>query len=183
MPDTVIEIMQRQLELEEATDALGQLPPGFYAMVSSYSQKLRRSSGQGMSDVVVHLAAVQEKMVRVMTREILTIRAKKASQLNSLRLLLPEERYVCSALKSYQERFDSFIEAVATGRPSLLARAKRDELERAVTVRFTKPVGELVGLDNRRYGPFESEDVASIPAASAEILLGAGSAEEVQAKG
>jgi DNA replication factor GINS len=96
-----------------------------------------------------------------------------------LLLLLPEERYVCLAQAKFRRRFDSFVEAVSSGQPSFIELAHRSESERSVTIRFTKHVNELVGLDLRRYGPFEPEDVASIPAASADILIAGGDAVEV----
>jgi hypothetical protein len=40
-------------------------------------------------------------------------------------------------------------------------------------------VNELVGFDMRRYGPFEVDDVASIPAASADVLIAGGDAVEI----
>ena len=93
--------------------------------------------------------------------------------------LLPEERYVFTARRKFDRRFDSFVEALALGQPSFVDHAKKSESERSVTVRFTRNVDEVVGLDLKRYGPFESEDVASLPAANADILIMAGDAVEI----
>ena len=71
------------------------------------------------------------------------------------------------------------VEAVSSGQPSFVEFAHMTESQRNVTVKFLKHVNELVGLDMKRYGPFEAEDVASIPAASADILIAAGDAMEV----
>ena len=71
------------------------------------------------------------------------------------------------------------VQAVASGQPSFVEFAHLSESQRNVTVKFVKHVDELVGLDMRRYGPFEAEDVASIPAASADILIAGGAAVEV----
>ena len=57
--------------------------------------------------------------------------------------------------------------------------AHQTESQRSTTVKFIKHVNELIGLDMRRYGPFEADDVASIPAASADILIAGGDAIEV----
>ena len=71
------------------------------------------------------------------------------------------------------------VEAVSSGQPSFVEFAHLSEAQRNVTVKFVKHVNELVGLNMRRYGPFEAEDVASIPAASADILIAGGDAVEI----
>jgi Gins51-like protein len=43
-----------------------------------------------------------------------------------------------------------------------------------------KHTNEIVGGDMRRYGPFEANDVASIPASDAAILVAGGEAVEVR---
>jgi hypothetical protein len=71
------------------------------------------------------------------------------------------------------------VEAVSSGQPSFVEFAHLSESQRNATVKFMKHVNELVGLDMRHYGPFEADDVAAIPAASADILIASGDAVEV----
>jgi hypothetical protein len=118
-------------------------------------------------------------MIESMVRQLLKLRTKKAMRQNALLQLLPEERYVCSAEQKFQRRFETMIEAVSSGQPSFVEFAHATESQRSVTVRFVKRVNELVGLDMKHYGPFEADDVASIPAASADILVAGGDAVEV----
>lgn len=132
-----------------------------------------------MSDVSVRLFTAQAKMIESMVRQLLKLRTRKAMQQNALLQLLPEERYVCSAEQKFQRRFQTLVEAVSSGQPSFVEFAHLSEAQRSVTVRFVKHVNELVGLDMRHYGPFEPEDVASIPAASADILIAGGDAVEI----
>lgn len=179
MAETTLEYLKRHLESEAQSAALLQLPNDFYSKISAYSQKLRRSSGSGNSEVAVRLIARQAGMIESMAREILALRARKATQQNALLQLLPEERYVCSTQQKFQRRFDTFVDAVSAGQPSFIEFAHRSEAERNMTVRFTKHVNELVGFDLRRYGPFETDDVASIPAANADILVAGGDAVEI----
>ena len=179
MPETTLEGLKRQLDAELQSQTLLSMPSDFYSKVSAYSQKLKRSSVSGASDLSVRLISAQLRLIGSMSRSLLAVRAAKATNQNALNLLLPEERYVCSAEEKYGRRLRAFIEAVSEGRPSFVEFAHRAEADRSVTVRFTKGVGEMVGLDLRRYGPFEVDDVASIPAASAEILISGGDAVEV----
>ena len=179
MADTTLEYLKKSLDSELQNAALLQLPRDFYSKISVYSQKLRRSSGSSTSEVANRIIAKQAKMIDSMARQLLVVRAKKATQQRALLQLLPEERYVCSAQRRFQKRFDTFIEAVSAGQPSFIEFAHRSEAERSISVRFTKRVDEVVGLDLRHYGPFEAEDVASLPAANADILITSGDAVEI----
>ncbi len=179
MPETKLEYLRRRLDSESQTEALLPLPGDFYSSLSAYSQKLKRSAGYGASEVTVRLIATQARMVESMVSQLLKVRTRKAMRQNALLQLLPEERYVCSAEQKFQRRFQTLVEAVSGGQPSFVEFAHLSESQRSVTVRFVKHVNELVGLDMRRYGPFEADDVASIPAASADILIAGGDAVEV----
>ena len=179
MPEATLEYLKRRLELETHSEGLLALPSDFYAGISAYSQRLKRSAGSGASDVVIRLAAVQAKMIESMVRQLLQLRTAKAMRQNAVLQLLPEERYVCSAKQKFERRFQTLVEAISAGQPSFVEFAHMSENQRSITVRFVKHVNELVGLDLRRYGPFDPEDVASIPAASADILIAGGDAIEV----
>ena len=179
MADTTLESLKRVLDSEIQTTVLFQLPVDFYSKVSIYSQKLRRSAGSGTSEVANRLIAKQVKMIDSMTRQLLALRVKKATQQHGLLQLLPKERYVCSAQQSFQRRFEAFVEAVSAGEPSFIQFANKSDAERNISVRFTKHTGEIVGLDMRHYGPFEEDDIVSLPAANADILIASGNAMEI----
>ena len=179
MPETTLEYLKRRLDSEAQADTLLPLPNDFYSGLSNYSHKLKRSASSGASEVSVRLTATQAKMIESMVSQLLKLRTRKAMRDNALLQLLPEERYVCSAEQKFQRRFQTMVEAVAGGQPSFVEFAHLSESRRSMTVRFIRHVNELVGLDMRRYGPFETDDVASIPAASADILVSGGDAVEV----
>jgi DNA replication initiation complex subunit (GINS family) len=179
MTETILEYLKRRLDSETQSESLLPLPSDFYSKISAYSQKLKRSSGSGASEISVRLIAVQTSMLESMVRQILRLRTKKAIEQNSTLQLLPEERYVCSAELKFQKRFQTLVRAVSSGKPSFVEFAHLSESKRSITVKFIKHIDELVGLDMRHYGPFEPDDVASIPAASADILIAGGDAVEV----
>jgi DNA replication factor GINS len=179
LAETTIDLVKRHLDSEMQSDELQQLPSDFYSKVSQYSQKLRRSAGSGNSEVTIRLISRQTEMIESMTRQLLGLRARKAAAGNTFLQLLPEEKYVCSTQQSFQRRFDAFIEALSAGKPSFIEFAHRTESARNMIVRFIRHTNELVGADLRRYGPFEENDVASIPAANAAILIAGGDAVEV----
>ncbi len=179
MAETTLDYLKRHLDLELHSTVLQPLPSDFYSRISIYSQKLKRSSGSGNSEASIRLIARQAGMIDSMAKQFLGVRARKATYQAAFLQLLPEERYVCSVQRKFQRRLDTFVEAVSGGQPSFIEFAHRSESERSMIIRFTKHVNEMVGLDARRYGPFEVDDIASIPAASADILVAGGDAVEV----
>ena len=48
-----------------------------------------------------------------------------------------------------------------------------------IVVRFLRPTEAFVGVDMNKYGPFQQEDVASLPFENARSILEAGGALEV----
>ncbi len=183
MPDTIIERLNRLLESEDKSGELLRLPPDTYSKMSSYSQALKRSAGSSASELSNRLIARQTSMIRSMTSQLIALRLRKAGMQKSWHRLLPEERYVGSEQRRFEGRFKGLVEAVSAGQPSLVEYARSQEAGRRMTVRFAKRVEEVVGLDLKRYGPFEPEDVASLPAGSADILVASGHAIEVRTRG
>jgi DNA replication factor GINS len=177
--ETTLEFVKRHLDLEMQSQSLHQLPVDFYSRISQYNQKLRRTVNSGSSEATVKLASRQAEMITSMTRQLLSMRVGKAVGNLSLQLL-PEERYVVSIREIFQRRFDSFIDAVTEGKPSFIEFAHRSDSLRNMVVRFVRHTNEIVGGDMRRYGPFEENDIASIPASDAAVLVAEGDAVEVR---
>ena len=117
-----------------------------------------------------------------MVKRMATLRTRKALAKGMVSQLLPVERYVCFNGEVFGRRLDAFVEAVCSGQSSFLELAQREEVARSITVRFLKPVPEIIGLDLRRYGPFEVNDLASVPVANADILVANGEAVMVYAR-
>lgn len=55
----------------------------------------------------------------------------------------------------------------------------QNHLKKTKTIRFLKPVPKFVGLNLQVYGPFDEEDIASLPEESARVLIDKGRAEEM----
>ena len=179
MAEPTLESLKRYLDAEARSERLLQLPGEFYVSVATYAQLLKRTSNSGGSELANRLISKQSEMLEAMVRNLMQARASKAVSQKAVSQLLPEERYICSMEDSFARHMDAFIDAVASGQPSAVELARKSELARRTTVRFLKHVDELVGLDLRKYGPFEPEDLALIPAANADLLVANGEAVEV----
>lgn len=179
MPEPTLDSLKKYLDAEEQSEKPLQLPEDFYVNVAAYAQLLKRTSSSSGSELANKLVAKQLELLGAMVRDLVRVRMTKASSQRAAARLLPEERYVCSMEVSYANNLDSFIQAIASGQPSIVEADRKSELARSTTVRFLKHVDELVGLDLRKYGPYEPEDLALIPAANADLLVANGEAVEV----
>ena len=85
--------------------------------------------------------------------------------------LLPEERYINDMLRQLAKKEERFVKAVVDGQPSFFTLVQRRETQRMTTVRISKRVGEIIGADLKRYGPFEVNDVARLPMGNAQVMV------------
>lgn len=182
MPEAILEYLQRHLDLEEESEKLLPLQAEFYSRIASYTRDLRRTIASANSEVTNRLISRQLGLIDGMVRRFVTLRMRKAVSQSAIPQLLPEERHVCSIEADFRLQVETFVESVSAGRLSFLETAHHDEMGRSTVVRFTKDVTEIVGLDMRRYGPFKPNDLASVPAANAEIFVANGEAVTVSAR-
>jgi DNA replication initiation complex subunit (GINS family) len=176
-----IERLKRVLESEEASEELTVIPADTYVMLSNYAQKLRATTGSSNDDAPGRLARKQLWLVEVMTRRLLQVRLAKAAKEGttheggqpgaSSKSLLPEERYIDDMLRQLAKKEERFLKAVVDGQPSFFNLVQRRETQRMTTVRISKRVGEIIGADLKKYGPFEVNDVARIPMGNAQVMV------------
>ena len=179
---STIERLRQTLESEEASEALTPLPAETYVKLAAYAQKLRATSGSSNDDAPGRLAKKQLWLMEGMTRSLLHLRLAKAAKEEAetgqddqpprpLRNLLPEERYVNDVLQQLEKKEERFVKAVVDGQPSFFTLVQRRETQRMITVRISKRVGEIIGADLKRYGPFEINDVARLPVGNAQVMV------------
>ena len=180
MPEPILESLKKHLDAESQSESPLPIAVDFYVSVAAYAQLLKRTSSSASSELANRLVSKQSAMLRAMVRDLMRLRASKALSQKAFAQLLPEERYVCSLGEEYSSQLVAFIDAVASGQPAAVELARKNELARGTTVRFLKHVDELVGLDLRKYGPFEPEDLALIPSANADLLVANGEAVEIR---
>ena len=178
---STVERLRQLLESEEASDTLTALEADTYVKLANYAQRLRGTAASGDQDASGRLGRKQLWLIEVMTRRLLQLRLAKAEKeaatreadqtQRTSRNLLPEERYIDDVLRQLAKKEDRFVKAVADGQPSFFALVQRRETQRMTTVRISKRVGEIIGADLKRYGPFEVNDVARLPVGNAQVMV------------
>jgi DNA replication initiation complex subunit (GINS family) len=178
---STIERLKQILESEETSDELTAIPADTYVRLSNYAQKLRATTSSGNEDAPGRLARKQLWLMEVMTRRLLQIRLAKAEKAathggegqpaRSSKGLLPEERYIDDMLRQLAKKEARFLKAVVDGQSSFFTLVQRRETQRMTTIRISKRVGEIMGADLKKYGPFEVNDVARIPMGNAQVMV------------
>lgn len=177
---STIERLKQVLESEETSEELTAIPADTYVRLSNYAQKLRATTGSSSDDAPGRLARKQLWLMEVMTRRLLQVRLAKAEKaaaheegqpVRSSKGLLPEERYIDDMLRQLTKKEERFLKAVVDGQSSFFTLIQRRETQRMTTVRISKRVGEIIGADLKRYGPFEANDVARIPMGNAQVMV------------
>jgi len=177
-----IESLKQLLDEEEQSEQLTKLPEDTYTRLAAYVQKLRKSGDARSDDPLSRLTRKQLWILEGMGAQLLRHRISKAVKNGDMRDLLPEEKFVCEFQVEFQRMLNRFVKALANGQQSTFTSLQKNQMQKKVTVRFQRPLAEVVGFDLNRYGPFKTHDVAEIPAANAEILVYNGDARIVYTK-
>jgi DNA replication initiation complex subunit (GINS family) len=178
-----VESLRQLLESEQASEAVIVLPADTYVKLANYAQKLRATTGSNDDDAPGRLARKQIWLMEVMTRRLLQLRLDKARReeeekegksrrpSQSSKNLLPEERYISDALRELEKKEERFVRAVVDGQSSFFTLMQRRETQRMIAVRISKRMGEIIGADLKRYGPFEVNDVTRLPLGNAQAMV------------
>jgi DNA replication factor GINS len=180
--DETIEVLKQLLDAEEQSEQLTKLPTDTYTRIATYVQKLRKGSDTAADDPLSRLTRKQLSLLEGMGGQLLNHRIAKAVRRQDTRDLLPEEKFVCEFYMEFERMRGRFVKAMANGQQSTFTVLQKEQMRKKLTVRFLRPLGEVVGFDLNRYGPFRVHDVAEIPAANAEVLISNGEAAIVYTK-
>jgi DNA replication factor GINS len=181
---------------EKNSEAVQSLSNDFFKKVSEYLLILKESRSNEKKESNIDSANRREiDYVEFMFSDLVKMRAKKIALLsiaqsveappdlieievrllNSLREHLREYREQCAQTQSTFE---------AGAKKSLLGEAHSatgtQETSSLMLLRILQPIPKLVGVDLDEYGPFEPEDIVTLPRENALVLIARGAASEVK---
>src|SRR5581483_2040923 len=93
--------------------------------------------------------------------------------------LTDEEKYILDGKRESDRRIGEVVAATIKGRPKVLESISARVRSKQIVVRFLKPMEQFVGVDMGKYGPFQPEDVATLPFENARSMVESGLAVEV----
>ncbi len=184
-------------EIEDPT--LGGLPPDFYVKIADYLAHMREENSKPADKKTVksRLLEHETRNVERMLEELLDLRYRKIlktiTRLHKApnELLANEEAKMCDTFVSFAGAYQQFKKNLMQGQQAPItvtviqskpasqnSEALKAEFKppthvthKRLTLRFTKAIPAIMGADMKSYGPFQPEDVASLPALNAQILI------------
>ncbi len=167
---------------------LGCLPSGFYTRVAAYLRTIAKETRMiDKKTVKSKLLEHELKRVKCMLKELIWTRYTKLvsivgeSQELPSGLLADEEESLYMDFVSFAESYQKFADKLLRGQVSnKVSKAPPKKIRKRVVLRFIKTVPAVIGTDMKKYGPFMTEDVASVPLENAKILIRQGLAEKVE---
>jgi DNA replication factor GINS len=177
-------------EVDEAS--LGSLPPDFYVRIADYLKRIKEENRQpDKKSVKASLLDHEAKNVALMLEQLLWARYKKLLETVSQNQKLPfesltvEEAKMSENFAAFTSAYQKFTVDLLQGQTSQTAAQTGAEAEvevghKRVTLRFTKNIPAIIGVDMKSYGPFQVEDVASLPVENAKVLVKQGLAVLVE---
>lgn len=155
---------------EAENDNVQELDTKFYNNIAEFLGNLKNQDYDGVESKITDALV---KMVTDLTSLLLKVRIEKAINSEELEYanLLDEERFILDSEDELRQRRDTILSATLNGRLKLLETVARNHRSRSIVVRFLKPIDQIVGTDLQTYGPFEAEDVATLPFENASALI------------
>ena len=189
-------------EVDEAS--LGALQPDFYVKIAEYISRAKEEDKVlDKKNVKINLLEHEAQNVERMLEELLWARYKKIvkivtkTQKVPSELLTVEETKMCETFADFTFVYQKFSKNLMQGETAQFAaktepirviiktdsqssQLRVDATHKRLTLRFTKNIPAIMGADMKSYGPFAVEDVASLPAENAKILVKQGLAVLVE---
>lgn len=180
MYNELYEVWREELENVEPV----KLPNDFYLRVAEYLKKVKEESRMlDKKTVKANLLKKEWQNVKRMLRELILARYKKLvkkvvkGEKVPLDALTVEEKKIFTGVSPFAEAYRNFAKSLIQGQFLKVAVEKE---HKSIVLRLLKDVPAIIGADMKTYGPFKAEDVASLPAENAKILIKQGLAEKVE---
>ncbi|MDX1533188.1 MAG: hypothetical protein R3230_03175 [Nitrosopumilaceae archaeon] len=155
---------------ETENDTTQELDPSLYQSISEFLGKLKREEYDNVE------AKIKDTIISIttnLTSLLLKIRLEKSIENDTLNYenLLDEEKFILDADNEMKDRREMILTGILNGKSKLLESIAQNHKTKSVVVRFLQEMDQIVGSDLEKYGPFKTEDIATIPYENAQALM------------
>ena len=164
---------------ETENDTILEINPDFYRRISEFIGNLRKQEFDGVESKIKNAMI---EMATELTSLLINIRLDKISKSEDVEFgnLLDEEKFILDSQEEQSERIEMILSATINGKSKFLESLSENHKTKKVVIRFLKEVDEIVGADLEKYGPFKTEDIATIPYENAQALISKNAATKVR---
>jgi len=155
---------------ETENDSILEINPNFYRNLADFIGNLRKQEFDGIENKIKNTMI---EMVTELTSLLIQIRLDKISKTSDLKIsyLLDEEKFILDSQEDQRERIEMILSATINGKSKFLESLAQNHKTKKIVIRFLNEVNEIVGADLEKYGPFKTEDIATIPYENAQALI------------
>jgi len=182
--------------VEVENPELSRLTSDFYTRAAAYLKRIKEES-RLLEQKTVKSTLLEHELENAqrIVYELVWIRYRKLvkriveGQKVPMDLLATEEEKLCGGVMPSTEAYSNFAKSlllvqvakleIPEEAPTVPVAVVASQRKR-VTLRFIKQVPSIIGSDMKTYGPFQVEDVASVPAENARILIKQHLAESIE---
>ena len=157
-------IIQREIQ----NDAIQEIDHRLYGNIAEFLGKLKKQEFDNIENKIKNSLV---EMATELVTLLVSIRLEKNSKNPDFTNLLDEEKYILDSQEERHERAEMILSAILNGKSQLLDSISESHKTKSVPVRFLKDTEEFVGVDLEKYGPFKTEDLATIPYDNAQALI------------
>ena len=164
---------------ETEDDSLVEIDPNFYRNLSDFIGNLRKQEFDGVENKIKDTLI---EMTTELTSLLIKIRLDKISKSTDFKIghLLDEEKFILDSQDEQRERTEMILSATINGKSKFLESLAQNHKTKKIVIRFLNEVDEIVGADLEKYGPFKTEDIATIPYENAQALIAKNIATKVR---
>ena len=161
---------------ESKSTDIQEIDSDFYVYCTEYIGKLKTEEYDNIeSKIKKNIIGIFTDLITIL----IELRFNKVINSNAFNLLLDEEKFVVETNYDFKNKQSLILSAILNGQNKLLENITNNFQTKLIIVRFLKPCKELIGFDLSKYGPFETEDIATIPNKNAQILIDKKIAEKI----
>jgi DNA replication factor GINS len=155
---------------ETESDDIIEIDPNFYRNLADFIGNLRKQEFDGVENKIKDTII---EMVTELTSLLIEIRLDKILKSSNLEIssLLDEEKFILDSQEDQKERTEMILSATINGKSKFLESLAQSHKTKKIVIRFLHEVDEIVGADLEKYGPFKTEDIATIPYENAQALI------------
>ena len=201
--ETLFELLKREKERAD----LQKLEPAFFSDTITYikdknkileaksdsvfAPEERKKTERQLENIYKILKEIYERREKKIIQLALDKSRTKSNLIDTSTLLKEEKVFfdaITDLLDNYREAIllailnekMPFMQALESKKPSEAFKSALELKKPTRLIRFMYHVPKFVGTELEEYGPFEEEDIASLPAEIADVLINKGKAEEIK---
>ena len=174
-----INFLHQTVLLETENDSILEIDQNFYRNLSDFIGNLRKQEFDGVESKIKDALI---EMATELTSLLIHIRLEKITKSKDTQFgnLLDEEKFILDSQEEQRERIEMILSATINGKSKFLESLAKNHKTKKIVIRFLKEVEEIVGADLEKYGPFKTEDIATIPYENAQALIAKNAATKIR---